>query len=79
MSKALIMAVELIKEECSKHEKCKECFYWCVDEESIAGCIIEDYKYFPRQWDLSELEKKNANHNRNSLNGGRNNDNLCTV
>lgn len=57
MSKALIMAVELIKEECSKHEVCKECFYGCVDEKGLTDCIIDDY-YPPSEWDLSELEKK---------------------
>ena len=58
MSKALIMAAELIKEECSKHKECKECFYGCVNEEGLTDCIIVNYEYSPSQWDLLELEKK---------------------
>ncbi len=58
MSKALINAAKLIKEECSKHEDCKECFYGCVDEEGLTDCIINGYDYSSSQWDLSELEEK---------------------
>ncbi len=58
MSKALVKAVQLIKEECSKHKECRECFYGSIDEEGYDTCIIENYELSPSQWDLSELEKK---------------------
>lgn len=58
MSKALIMAAELIKEECNKHELCNECFYGCKDERGFINCIVDDYEHSPNEWDLLELEKK---------------------
>jgi len=59
MSKSLIRAVELIKEECSKHENCIECFYSCIDEEGFTGCIVDSYGVSPEKWNLSRLGKKN--------------------
>lgn len=58
MSKALMMAAKLIKEECNKHDECKECFYGYIHEEGLIGCIVEGYRNCPNEWDLSELEKK---------------------
>ena len=59
MSKALIVAAEIIKKECSKYVGCTGCFYCKKDEEGFNECIVENYETSPSQWDLSELEKKN--------------------
>ena len=59
MSKALIMASELIKEECSKYQTCKECFFGREDEEGDNFCTIDDLECSPSHWDLSKLEEKN--------------------
>ena len=55
MSKELINAAKLIKEECSKHKDCIGCFYNTVSED----CVVDNYEYSPSQWDLLELEEKN--------------------
>ncbi len=58
MSNELIMAAELIKEECSKHKDCTGCFYGCVDGGGVTNCIINGCGDCPVGWNLSELEKK---------------------
>lgn len=58
MSKELIRAAEIIKEECSKHDECKNCFYGCI-KEGLQSCFLEVYINCPSIWDLYEWEEKN--------------------
>ncbi len=55
MSKALLYAAKLIKEECSKYKDCIGCFYNTVSED----CVVDNYENSPAGWNLSELEEKN--------------------
>lgn len=59
MSKELINAAKLIKEECNKHNECEKCFYGYINEEGLIDCIVEGYRNCPSIWDLSKLEENN--------------------
>ena len=59
MSEKLINAIQVIKEECSKHLSCENCFYGIGDEESFFGCVMDagcDLDDVPSDWDLSLLK-----------------------